>query len=147
MVLTELVLHLWKPDQWAMLPVTFSSHSSDEHTQSRTSWWCSASVFPCKTCRMLRQSWRQCCFTPSFQPQHYFSPGGKLQVLLKEDSFLFPRHFLATHSGCQSSGESVPNTSLLHVRLGWWSCGFHRFLHPPLSDSGCVDLSKNKECN
>lgn len=64
-----------------------------------------------------------------------------------EDSFLFPRRFLASHSSCQSSGESVPNTTLLHIRLGWWSCGFHRFLHPPFSDSGCVDLSKNKECN
>lgn len=56
--------------------------------------------------------------------------------------FSFPIHFLATHAGCWSHGESVPNTALLTVRFGWWNCGFHRFLHPPVSYFGCIYLSR-----
>lgn len=89
-----------------------------------------------------RQSWRQCCSYLPFQLHHCFSPGGKLQALLKEDSFWFPIHFLATHAGCWSHGESVPNTPLLTVQLGWWNYGFHKFLHPPFSHSGCIYLSR-----
>lgn len=57
-------------------------------------------------------------------------------------------HFLASHPGCWSHGETVPNTPFLSVRFGWWSYGFHRFLHPhsPILDAPtCQDQGVSLE--
>lgn len=47
-----------------------------------------------------------------------------------------------SHAGCWSHGESVPSTPLLTLHSGWWNYGFHKFLHPPFSCSGCIYLSR-----
>lgn len=67
--------------------------------------------------------------------------GENYRLFSKRPSSPFPIRFLASHPGCWAPGESVPNTPLLGVRLGWRSSGFRRFLHPP-SHPGCIYLSR-----
>lgn len=56
---------------------------------------------------------------PALPAAALFLSWGKITgSLLKEDLFSFPMHFLATHAGCWSHGESVPNTPLPTAHFG-----------------------------